>query len=150
MAWITLTEADALTVVNAKLLTAARTKALAEGQEDPLFATLTGVIGFVRGKVGACKNNTLGAGDTIPSKLKRTTLNIFAYEILGRLDLDPEPGSVKEKLYNTAIKTLDAAAACDFDIEEPLTPTEEKSSSSGRPRITPRCHRFSREDGDGS
>ncbi|MFA6962440.1 MAG: hypothetical protein WC205_16920 [Opitutaceae bacterium] len=148
MAWITLTEADALRTVNAKLLTALRTKALADGQADPLVETLGETIDEVRGSVGACKTNTLGPDGTIPQKLKGAALAIFAVKMLGRLDIEPE--KAKLLLFESAEKKLAAAAACKFDIEEPVTPTEEKSSGARLPRITPRCRQFTREDQDGS
>lgn len=145
--WIPLTEADALTVVNAKLLDASRTKALAAGQADPLIDTLQQVIDQVRGAVGACKANTLGAAGTIPQKLKGTALDLFAVRITNRLDIDPSES--KLLLYKTAEATLRAVAACSFDIEEPVETTEEISASP-TPRITPRCRQFTRRDGDGS
>lgn len=147
MSWITLTEADALTVVNAKLLDAARTKALAAGQPDPLDETLLQVIDQVRGAVGGCKANVLGAAGTIPQKLKGTALDLFAVRITNRLDIDPSES--KLLLYKSAEATLRAVAACSFDIEEPVEKTPEVSSSPA-PRITPRCRHFTRRDGDGS
>lgn len=138
MSWITLTEADALTVVNAKLLAAARTKALADGQADPLTDTIQQVVDRVRGAVGASGRYVLGTGETIPQKLKSTALDILAVRMLSRLDIEPEKG--KLLLYDSAEAVLKDVRDGQFNIEEPLTPTTEVSSAH-TPRITPRVRR---------
>ncbi len=147
MAWISLSEADALSVVNAKLLEAARTKVIAAGQPDPLFEKLVQAVGRVRGAVGASGKYILGAGDTIPGKLKSTTLDLFAVMILARLDL--EISEAKNTLYKSAEAVLRDVRDGAFDIEEPLERTDEKSAARS-PRITPRPRKFTREDADGA
>jgi hypothetical protein len=148
MAWITLTEADALTVVNAKLLDAARTKALAAGQADPLAEKLSQAIGRVRGAIGASGKYTLGAGETIPSRLKQTTLDLFAVPMLARLDVDPEKGKVM--LYESAEAVLNDVKNGKFDIDEALTPTEETSSGSYTPEVCGRERQWGRDAQDGA
>lgn len=148
MAWITLTEADALTVVNAKMLDAARTKALAAGQADPLVDTLLQVVDQVRGAVGGCKANVLGAAGTIPQKLKGAALDIFAVRITNRLDIDPSES--KLLLFKSAESTLRAVAACAFDIEEPVTPTEETSGGAYTPAVSGRERQWGRDAQDGA
>ena len=138
MSWITLTEADALTVVNSPTLVAARTKALKAGQADPLTDTLQQVVDRVRGAVGASGRYILGEGATIPQKLKATALDLFAVRMLTRLDIDPEKAKVM--LYDSAEAVLKDVRDGHFNIEEPLTPTTEVSSSH-TPRITPRVPR---------
>lgn len=146
MSWNTLTEADALTVVNAPTLAAARTAAVQDGQADPLPLVITQVVDQVRGSVGASGKYILGPAGTIPSKLAAAALDLLAVRLLGRLDL--EISEAKQKLYASAEATLRAVAKGEFDIEEPEIPSEEPSSAP-RPRITPRSRSFRRQDGDG-
>lgn len=147
MSWITLTEADALTVVNAPTLAAARTAATKAGQADPLPAVLTQVTDQVRGSVGASGRYALGEAGTLPAKLRSTALDLLAVRLLGRLDLPIS--DAKQTLYKSAEATLKAVAAGSFDIEEPLILSDE-ASSTPKPRITARTRTFSREDGDGA
>lgn len=146
MAWITLTEAAALTAVNAPTLEAARTAAIATGQADPLPLVIAQVVNQVRGSVGASGRYRLGADGTIPSKLEAAALDLLAVRLLGRLDL--EISDAKRTLYKTAEDTLRAVAAGNFDIEEPLIPSDEPSSAP-TPRITRRRLRYERRDADG-
>lgn len=146
MPWIALTEADALTVVNAPTLAAARTKALKAGQADPLIDTIQQVVDLVRGSVGASGKFQLGAAGTLPAKLKAPALDLLAVRVLNRLDLEPEKG--KLLLYASAEATLRAVAAGTFDIEEPIVASDEPSSTP-RPRITKRTRTHSRADADG-
>lgn len=147
MSWIILTEADALTVVNAPTLNAARTAAIKAGQADPLPAVLTQVTDQVRGSVGASGRYALGEAGTLPAKLRSTALDLLAVRLLGRLDLDIS--DAKQTLYKSAEATLKAVAEGRFDIEEPEIASTEPSSSP-TPRITKRTRTFSRADGDGS
>jgi hypothetical protein len=145
--WITLSENDAHSVVNVPLMKAAREKVVLSGQPDPLVEKLSQAIGRVRGAIGASGKYILGAGETVPPRLKATTLDLFAVMILGRLDL--EISEVKMTLYKSAEATLRDVRDGTFAIDDPETPTAE-TESSPTPRITPRCRHFTREDGDGA
>lgn len=146
MAWIILTEADALSVVNAKLLEAARTKVVASGQPDPLVEKLAQTVGDVRGAVAASGKWVLGAGDTIPSRLKGTALDLFAVRILGRLDL--EVSTVKMDLYKSAERKLEAVRKGTDSIEEAATPSEE-TPQSYTPEVSGRERQWGRDAQDG-
>lgn len=147
MAWVTLTENDAFSAVNVKLIAAARTKVIAEGQPDPVFEQLSAAIGRVRGAIGASGKYTLGAGETIPFKLKGTTLGLFGVMILGRLDLDVS--EVKMTLYKSAEAVLRDVRDGTFDTEEPVTPTEEASSGNYTPEVSGRERQWGRDAQDG-
>lgn len=147
MSWDPISEADALTVVNAPTLAAARTAAIQDGQGDPLPATIKQVVDQVRGSVGAAGKYILGPAGTVPSKLVAAALDLLAVRLLARLDL--EISAAKEKLYASAEATLKAVAAGNFDIEEPEIPSDEPTTAP-RPRITPRPRTHRREDGDGA
>lgn len=142
--WIILTENDAHSVVNASLMKAAREKVIAAGQPDPLVEKLSQAIGKVRGAIGASGKYTLGAGETVPPRLKATTLDLFAVMILGRLDL--EISEVKTTLYKSAEATLRDVRDGSFAIDDPETPTTE-SEQRRRPRIKARVRSYRRQDG---
>ena len=75
MSWIQITEADVLTVLNAREIEKYRTVATAAGQADPVLETIKQVVDEVRGYVAACDHNELAAGDTIPSNLLQAALH---------------------------------------------------------------------------
>jgi phage gp36-like protein len=124
MAWITITEAHVLTVVNSVELEAIRDAALAALQADPATESISQVTDLVRGYVGV--KNTLGATG-IPQKLLPTALDIIAYRIPNRVGRQL-PAS-KLLLYQDAIKLLESVALGKFDIEEPVTESTEVSSN---------------------
>lgn len=146
MAWIEIAEADLLTVLAGAELGGYRAAALASGQADPIAATITQVVNLVRGYVGGCKQNTLGEGATIPAKLLAPALDILAVAIPKRVGAAPKP--VRKDAHDAAIKLLEQVAACRFDIEEPVTATEE-TSSSPRPLSEAKTLSHTRDDQDG-
>jgi len=145
MAWISITEADLLTVMSGPELEGYRAAALADGQTDPVQPVIDQVTDLVRGYVGGCKANTLGATG-IPQKLLAPAVDLIAVRIPGRVGKSPKTG--RKDAAEAAIKLLERVAACGFDIEEPATPTTE-SSSSPSPRIPARQNHFGREAQDG-
>lgn len=145
--WINLTENDALSVVNLPTLKAAREKVIAAGQPDPLPEKLSQAIGKVRGVIGASGKYTLGEGETIPPRLKATTLDLFAVMILGRLDLTISP--VKETLYKSAEATLRDVRDGTFAIDDPETPSAEPEQSY-TPMVSGRERQWGRAAQDGA
>lgn len=134
MAWITISEDDVLTVLNGKELEGIRKAALSLGQPDPVLPVIVQVVDLVRGYVGACKSNALGAGSTIPSKLLAPALDLIAVRIPARVGR--EPGGARKDAATAAIALLEQVARCGFDVESPLTATSEVSSAP-----TPRFNR---------
>jgi hypothetical protein len=145
--WITLNENDALSVVNVPLLQAARAKVVALGQPDPLLEKLAQAIGRVRGAIGASGKYTLGAGETVPPRLKATTLDVFAVMILGRLDL--EISEVKMTLYKSAEATLRDVRDGTFALDDPETPSTE-TEQSYTPQGSGRARQWGRDAQDGA
>lgn len=147
MAWIEVTEADLLTAISGAELTGYRGAALASGQSDPVDPTIQQVVDEVRGYVGGCAKNTLGPAGTIPSKLLSTALDLIVFRIPNRVGRDPKAG--RDKAAENAMKRLEQVAACKFDIEEPVEPTDEVSSSAIRPSFSGRPRRNARRERDG-
>ncbi|MCW5559874.1 MAG: hypothetical protein KIT22_18810 [Verrucomicrobiae bacterium] len=146
MPWIAIGEDDVLTVLSGKELDAYRAAALAEGQPDPVIAVIAQVVDLVRGYVGAWSGNVLGEGNTIPSKLLATALDLISVRIPQRVGRDPK--QVRKDAAASAITLLEQVAAGKFNIESPATPAAELSYSP-RPKISRPTRRFSRADEDG-
>lgn len=148
MAWIEITEADVLTVLSGPELAGYRSAAKASGQADPLAPITAQVVDLVRGYVGAYKSHTLGAAGLIPQKLLAPALDLIAVRVPQRVGQTPKPG--RKDAAEAAVKLLEAVAKGNFDIEEPVTPTDETSSSNhGSPAFAGRDRNFNRTAQDG-
>jgi hypothetical protein len=121
MAWITLTQDDLLGKLAAAELTAVKTKALAVGQVNPVPEEVASAIQEIRGRVAACKSNTLGVGATIPEELKPAALAILRYRVLTRLPVAGLITPQREREYGDALALLSAVAAGKFVVEQPAT-----------------------------
>lgn len=147
MAWITITEADVLTTLSGAELEGYRSAALADGQPDPVAATIAQVIDLVRGYVGGCPRHVLGEAGTIPQKLLAPALDIIAARIPLRVNRSPKEG--RKTAQENAIKVLEQVAAFKFDIEEPLVATTEVSAAAVRPSFNGRPRRDYRRESRG-
>lgn len=150
MSWVTLTQDDLLAKLTAPELTAVKTKALAEGQENPVPEELANCIQEIRGRVAACGNNTLGAGATIPHELVPAALAILRFRVLSRLPISTLITPAREREYNDALSLLKDVAACRFSIEQPETETTQKISGPTSPLLCARPRQFTRNDQDGA
>src|SRR4051812_27549529 len=121
MSWITLTVDDVKPKLAAAELSALRSAALASGQGDPVAEILTEVVNEVRGYIAACERNTLGAGVTIPDKLKSATLAIVRYRAATRLPVKSFLTEDRVKENEAAVRLLEQVAGCKFAVEEPTT-----------------------------
>ena len=146
MAWVAITEADVLTVLSGPELAAYRSVALAGGQADPVAPIIGQVVDLVRGYVGGCTSNQLGEAGTIPAKLLQPALDIIAVRIPRRVRKDPT--QARQDAHDQAIALLEKVSNCDFDIEEPVTPSTEETAA-GTPRISGGKRKFGREQQDG-
>lgn len=132
MAWKTITttevedrlaaaEYTALTTV-AKRAEATATSLVEDAIED--------VVRLVRGFVAACRQNTLGAGQTIPNELDGAALALIRRHLFTRLpgmgDLYDES---RQKETSDALSLLRDVARCNFVIEQPATATTETVAS---------------------
>lgn len=137
MAWISVTEADVLTVLSGTELEKYRAVALKLGQTDPVEPTIIQVVDEVRGYCP--KAATLGDGATIPKKLLGSALALIVVRIPARVSLSA--GAVREKLAEEAIKRLERWSDGKFNTEEPETPDTEEPAASGRPSFSGRQRR---------
>jgi len=136
MAWMIPAESDVLTVLSSAELTAYRAAATAAGQVDPVAPTLAQVVDLVRGYVGAYRPNTLGEVGTIPQKLLAPALDLVAVRLPQRVGVAPK--EVRQAAAAKAVRLLEQVAAGEFEIEEPVTVSDETMSA---PRPTVEAHR---------
>ena len=146
MSWIALTEADLLTVLSGPELASYRSAALEAGQADPVAPTLTQVIDLVRGYVAASPAGCLGAGETIPQKLRAPALDLLAFRIPNRVGLSA--GETRQRLHDQALRLLEQVAAGRYQIEQPAEYAGEAESAPS-PLMTARVRQFTRQDQDG-
>lgn len=146
--WITITEADVLTVLSGPELDAYRNAAKAVGQADPVAPTLAQVAALVRGYVGACARNRLGASGTIPEKLLAPALDLVALRLPQRVRINPNDARKTNAM--AALKLLEQAAAGQFDIEEPIDVDSESGASGSTPTISARAAQFRASQQEGA
>lgn len=136
MNWITLELAELNTGAPAKLVTALRTRALAEGQDDPAPQMILDVVAKVRRKIASNRKNSWNFDPaTVPASLRRLTIDLVIFELKGRLGVElTEDERTKQKQHETDLNRIadgtDAIDAADTPIE-PAT-----QSASGTPTIS--------------
>lgn len=121
MSWLTLTAADFNDVRAAKLIDALRTKALAEGQTDPVPRLTQVVIDEIRRCIGFCASTPLDLDPAkIPAGLKDLAVQKIVRTAKGRLLqalTDDEKDA--ERLYQ---KRLEQLTRCEWPVDTTATP----------------------------
>lgn len=130
MSWQTLTE-DGLEDYLAAPELAALKAFLSSGQTNPIPGLITAVVGLVRGRVAANRNNTLGTGETVPATLLDPAYVIIRHRLLGRLPQRNLLTPSRQKDYDDAVRLLADVAAGDMAVEDPETPTTETTPGPG-------------------
>lgn len=149
MAWVTITEANLLTRISGPELSAIRAAALGAGQADPVAETIKNTVMYVRGRVAACKQNTLGAGQTIPEELMQQALALIVVAFMDRAaGLMIDANGQRKRDAERAEEILKDVAACEFAVEQPATPSTQVISSP-EPSISANEPGFTRDEQDG-
>lgn len=146
--WITITEADVLTVLSGPELDSYRNAAKAGGQADPVAPVIAQVSALVRGYVGACGRNRLGAPGTIPEKLSAPALDLIALRLPQRVRY--VANEARKVNAQEALRLLERVANCNFEIEEPLVDDTESPSHSNGPTISGATPHFRRNQEEGA
>jgi hypothetical protein len=150
MAWITLSETHILTQLSGPENTAYRNAALAAGQGDPLPGILAQVTREVRARVAACRENRLGAGQTIPDELLGAAIDRARWELITRLPINtPAIIDTRRTANENALALLRDVAACRFSLEQPADISPEITSGRASPSFAPRTLNFGRDKQDG-
>lgn len=149
MPWVTLTSDDLSRGLTGPESTAVKTAALGAGQGDPVPGIIADVVAEIRGYVAANKANILGAGATIPDKLRAAAISRLRFEAFTRLPVGRNLLTEdRVKANEAAISLFRDVAAGRFAIDEPTTPSDE-SVPSPRPSFTRRTREFTRANQDG-
>jgi hypothetical protein len=129
-AWITITADNLNEYQAAKLIAAAREKALKAGQPDPFLAVMPDVINRMRDDIRGCKTNQVSATPlTVPPGLRGEAVLLTVEAMQSRL-----PGITIEDdlriLINDAKARVKRVSKCEIPIEtpnDPLTPSDVQS-----------------------
>jgi phage gp36-like protein len=148
MAWIALTVTEVTTRLAGAEVTALQTAALATAQTDPLSEIIEQVVDEVRGNIAA-GGYTVGASQTIPSRLVGAALAIIRYRAATRL---PQSGILDDNRvaeYRDALRLLERVADGKFAIEDPVTADTEASGAPGPAMDDAPDNYFTRDEQDG-
>lgn len=86
MQWITISAEDLNDYQVAKIVTAARTKALASGQADPFDVVMPDVAARVRAEIRGCKSNRVSlTPNSVPPDLRSQTVLLIIEAMQSRL-----------------------------------------------------------------
>lgn len=138
MAWIELTVDDVKERLTWPELEAFQTWHLENGQPDPVPGTIERVVREVRGFVGGCSRNTLGAGNTIPDELADAALSIIRWRLASRHVGAGETllDEARKMEYEDARDLLKDVSRCRFEIQQPIDhscdPGDSASNHSGK------------------
>lgn len=154
MAWVEFTPAIFAQRISGPELSALKNAARSSGQDgDSLVQECVNrVIAEVRGRVGACKNNSLGLEGTIPSELIDAACAIAVYRFIIRLPGQTSLLDEKRTMaYTDAASLLRDVAACRLAIVPPETPapSNEQPGSQGAAVVRCRPNIQTRKDLDG-
>lgn len=120
MSWIKITEEKLATYQAGKLVDAMKTKALGDGQENPLPEAIRVVVEKIRGAIAAGGYSLDKDTSLIPAELERDAFALVVAVAKPRLSLELKDD---EKTANLkALELLDKIAVGDFDVSRPDNP----------------------------
>ena len=126
MSWIKITEEKLATYQAGKLVDAMKTKALGDGQENPLPEAIRVVVEKIRGAIAAGGYSVDKDSSLIPAELERDAFALVVAVAKPRLSLELKDD---EKTANLkALELLDKIAAGDFDVSMPDNPDSNQTA----------------------
>lgn len=148
--WTALTPADLDDYLVARQVAALRTKALADGQTDPILDILADITAEVRNYIRGCASNTLSTDPTtIPAELRRHAAALAIEAAQPRLNL---PLTEDQRTAATNARALlRDVAACRYPVTSPSSPQALPTDQglTARPTISARPHTYTRDHQDG-
>jgi hypothetical protein len=130
-AWITISVEDLNDYQVAKIILAARTKALATGQADPFDAVMPDVINRMRDDIRGCVRNQVSATPlSIPKGLRGEAVLLIIEAMQTRLPGVSLTDDMKT-LISDAKKRLVRISKCEVPIEVPDDPLEPPDVQAG-------------------
>lgn len=147
--WRAITENDLFSGMNAAEISAVRTKALAEGQTDPVPEVIAQVTKDIREAIRSCKDNRLSPDDSlVPEASILHAVPIIRHRLGTRFGGLIKGGEERLEEYRRANKYLDMVASCARAVER-WGADEDAPAPKPGPHIKARRRRFTREDQDG-
>lgn len=122
MAWLELTIADVLGVLNEPETLGYQGAAAAAGQ-DPIVDSIRLVTHQCRGYIGDHSANKLAAGLTLPERCHLPALHMVRVEMLTRLDM--EVSKDRESAKRDAIRFFERVSEGKVEIEQPEGATDD-------------------------
>lgn len=107
--------ADIKTQLSAREFTAVYQNGTEPGDTDPTAAIITAVVDRVRGAIGSCRRNILGAAGTVPEVLVDTTISLIIWRLMARVGgqvIDGEANPRRDG-YKDAVRLLESIAKCE-------------------------------------
>jgi len=147
--WVSITVDDLNDAKVSKLVDALRTKALADGQDDPTPRITQQVVDEVRRKIASNTSNRLDEDQTtIPKGLKALVVDLIYYELMGRLRLSLKKEEEEDK--RRFERELNRIADGKDVVEQPDTPVDAGvETPAPSPKVSVRPKNFGRESQDG-
>ena len=134
--WTTITEADLHAAAPAVQVNSAKTVLLAEGQSDPVAATIDDVLHYVRGKILA-GGSSLAEGLLIPFSLRNAAVDLSIARLFARVPPLARLTTWKDRA-KAAEDLLDAVAKGEFGIPAPREADADETPQPARPQaVTP-------------
>lgn len=149
MAWRAITDDDLFSGMNVNEITAVRTKALNDGQSDPIPEVVDQVTKDIREAIRSCKDNRLAPTAThIPAAAILHAVPIIRHRLGTRFAGLIKSGDDRLEEYRRANKYLDMVASCARAVER-WGADESSPAPQVGPYISARSRRFRRHDQDG-
>lgn len=113
--WRAITVADIKTQLSAREFTAVYQNGTEPGDTDPTASIITAVVDRVRGAIGTCRRNILGAAGTVPEVLVDATVSIIIWRLMARsggqvIDGEANP---RRDAYKDSMRLLESIAKCE-------------------------------------
>lgn len=147
MSWITITDDDLEDTKLAPLLSALRSTALADGQDDPVAELLATVVSRVRLEIAAGDHDVDADTTKVPPSLKRLVTRMVLWDAKSRLEIDT---TEQERIdHANDLAFLRRIAADEIEVESPDNPVVEGVDRPHAEIVTQRTRRATRADLDG-
>lgn len=124
MRWTHITPADLDDAKVAALVTALRTAALAEGQDDRSTAIIKNVVTRIRAEIAGCRTNALDADlEKIPGDLKSLALRLILVDLKNALE--EELTEDERRAWSKDTRYLERIAECKVPVAAPDDPLKD-------------------------
>ncbi|MBL9155012.1 MAG: hypothetical protein JNK37_21200 [Verrucomicrobiales bacterium] len=147
--WRALTEDDLFSAMHKAEIAAVRSKALADGQSDPVAEVIAQVTMMMREAIRSCRDNRLHPEAAyLPEAAMLHAVAIVRHRLGTRFGGLIKGGEDRLEEYRRANRYLDQVASCAQAVER-YGAEESAAAPQPAPRITARRRHYGRDDQDG-